>query len=66
MKSIFKGLISLYQIFFSFDKGLLSFLAPGGACKYSPTCSEYTKQMIEKYGIIEGLIKGVKRISSCR
>lgn len=34
-------------------------------CKYYPTCSEYTKQAIEKYGVIRGSIKGLKRILRC-
>lgn len=66
MKQIIVGIINFYQTFLSFDKGLLSFMAPGGACKYSPTCSEYTKQMVEKYGVIKGLILGGKRILTCR
>ena len=34
-------------------------------CKYYPTCSEYTKQAIEKYGAIKGIFLGVKRILRC-
>ena len=34
-------------------------------CKYYPTCSEYSKQAIEKYGIIKGLILSAKRILKC-
>ena len=34
-------------------------------CKYYPTCSEYTKQAIEKYGAIKGIALGVKRICKC-
>lgn len=35
------------------------------ACRFTPTCSEYTKLAIKKYGIIQGGILGVKRILSC-
>lgn len=66
MERILVVTISFYQNFLSFDRGFLRFLAPGGACKYSPTCSEYTKQMIERYGSIKGLILGCRRILSCR
>ncbi|MBI2600541.1 membrane protein insertion efficiency factor YidD [Candidatus Daviesbacteria bacterium] len=66
MKKITLVLIDFYRIFLSFDRGILSLLAPGGACKYAPTCSLYTKQMIEKYGVLNGVIKGLKRILSCR
>ena len=34
-------------------------------CKFYPTCSEYTKQAIEKYGAIKGLFLGIKRIFRC-
>ncbi len=59
-------LITFYQKYLSFDRGILSVLAPGGACKFNPTCSEYTKQQVRKYGVIKGLKLGGKRILSCR
>ncbi len=34
-------------------------------CKYYPTCSEYTKQAILKYGAGKGVMKGMKRILKC-
>lgn len=34
-------------------------------CKYYPTCSEYTKQAIEKYGVFKGCILGMWRILRC-
>lgn len=34
-------------------------------CRFYPTCSEYTKQAIEKYGIIKGGWLGIKRICKC-
>ena len=34
-------------------------------CKYYPTCSEYTKQAIIKYGTIKGIFLGIKRILKC-
>ena len=37
----------------------------GVHCKYEPTCSEYTKQAIEKYGVIKGTLLGIKRILKC-
>lgn len=35
------------------------------SCVFIPTCSEYTKQSIEKYGAFWGLWKGLKRIIRC-
>ena len=34
-------------------------------CKYYPTCSEYTKQAIHKYGALKGIILGGWRILRC-
>lgn len=34
-------------------------------CKFDPTCSEYAKQAIEKYGVIRGTWKGFKRFLRC-
>ena len=34
-------------------------------CRYNPTCSEYTKLSIEKYGLIKGTNLGIKRILKC-
>lgn len=37
----------------------------GVNCKFYPSCSEYMKQAIEKYGCIIGICKGIKRILKC-
>lgn len=34
-------------------------------CKFYPTCSEYTKQAISKYGVIKGTFLGIRRILKC-
>lgn len=41
------------------------FYAIGVRCKYYPTCSEYMKQAIEKYGVIKGIYLGIKRLLRC-
>lgn len=37
----------------------------GKHCKYYPTCSEYTRQAVDKYGIIRGSLLGIIRILKC-
>lgn len=37
----------------------------GFKCKFYPTCSEYTRQAIEKYGCLKGVFLGIKRILRC-
>lgn len=34
-------------------------------CRFEPSCSEYTYQAIEKYGVIKGSIMGGYRILRC-
>lgn len=65
MAKLLISLINFYQIFLSFDQGLLRVLSPAGACKGSPTCSQFTKQAILKYGALKGGVLGFKRILSC-
>jgi putative membrane protein insertion efficiency factor len=66
MKSIVLFLIRIYQKTISPDHGWLPILRPLGQCRHWPTCSQYTYQAIEKYGLLKGLWLGIKRISSCR
>ncbi|MFH0912934.1 MAG: membrane protein insertion efficiency factor YidD [Candidatus Omnitrophota bacterium] len=35
------------------------------SCRFEPSCSEYTKQAILKYGIFRGAWKGLKRLLLC-
>ena len=49
-----------------YKKHISSFLEDRGVCcKFHPTCSEYTKQAIEKYGAFKGIYIGIKRILRC-
>ncbi len=57
MKTLALGMIRLYKRF-------LSPLLPS-ACIYEPTCSMYTYEAIERYGVIRGSWLGIKRISRC-
>ena len=60
MKKILVFLIEKYQ------KHISSFLESKGIkCKFYPTCSEYTKQAIQKYGAFKGSYLGMKRILKC-
>ncbi len=34
-------------------------------CRFEPTCSVYTMQAVEKYGVARGVWLGVKRLSRC-
>lgn len=34
-------------------------------CRFYPSCSEYTHDAIEKYGVAKGMVKGMIRILRC-
>lgn len=65
MKILILSLIKFYQKNLSFDSGILKFIFPNKTCRFFPSCSEYTYVAIEKYGIIFGINKGLKRIIKC-
>ena len=43
------------------------FLSPllGAACRFTPTCSQYGKEAIEKFGPFKGAWLTIKRIGRC-
>ncbi|MCE3014846.1 MAG: membrane protein insertion efficiency factor YidD [Pirellula sp.] len=38
----------------------------GSNCRFTPTCSQYMVESIEKHGPIKGCAKGVWRICKCQ
>ena len=60
MKRIFIKIIEFYQKHIS-----LWLQSKNVKCKFYPTCSDYTKQAIEKYGALRGTILGIYRILRC-
>ncbi len=60
MKKFFITLINFYQKHIS-----KIFSSIGIHCKYYPSCSEYMKQAIVKYGVLKGGILGLIRIIKC-
>jgi putative membrane protein insertion efficiency factor len=47
-----------------FYQGVISPHLPP-SCRYTPTCSEYTYQAIEKYGVARGGWLGLRRLLRC-
>jgi uncharacterized protein len=56
MKLFGVGMIRLYRICF--------FWMPS-SCRFEPSCSRYTEQAIQKYGLLRGSWMGAGRIARC-
>ena len=48
-------------------RGYKRFVSPWlpSACRYHPTCSEYMREAVERYGAGRGVWMGVKRLARC-
>lgn len=57
MKYVVMGLIRLYQL-------TLSRVLPP-SCRFEPSCSAYSYQAVEKYGMFKGGWLAIKRITRC-
>ncbi|MDD4980448.1 MAG: membrane protein insertion efficiency factor YidD [Candidatus Omnitrophica bacterium] len=51
------GLLNIYQ-------SCIRRMLPS-SCRFLPSCSEYTKQAISKYGFLRGTLKGAQRLLAC-
>lgn len=58
MKFLVLDFLRLYKTWIS------PFLPP--SCRFTPTCSEYTMQAVNKYGALKGTWLGAKRILRCQ
>lgn len=65
MKKAVLFFIRMYQRIFSFDTGILQHITHVRACRFTPRCSEYTFQAVDRFGIIYGLWLGFGRILRC-
>ena len=67
MKKILIKIISFYQKYISLDTGILYRygIVSKKICHMYPTCSEYVKQSVEKYGVAKGTYLGLRRIFKC-
>lgn len=59
MKVVFIFLIKLYQILLSPIKGSIA------SCRFYPSCSHYSIQAFQKYGVRKGFFLSIRRILRC-
>lgn len=57
MKAIVLALLRAYKRFIS------PALPP--SCRFTPTCSEYTYEAIQRYGVLRGGWMGLRRLARC-
>lgn len=58
MKRILIALVRFYQKFISPCKRVPS-------CRFTPTCSQYALEALEKYGALKGSWLAIKRVLKC-
>ncbi len=59
-----KILISPFLFLIKVYQTLISPLTPA-SCRFQPTCSQYSKEALQKYGLLKGSTLAIKRILSC-
>ncbi|MDP3986269.1 MAG: membrane protein insertion efficiency factor YidD [Candidatus Veblenbacteria bacterium] len=47
------------------DHGWGRYLVPAAGCRYYPSCSEYAKQAVVRYGVTRGGLLGLRRLGRC-
>ncbi len=66
MKTLILKMIRFYQKTAFFHRSIFRALyMTDKVCRFTPTCSEYTYQAVEKYGPAKGILLGFKRIIRC-
>ncbi|OGZ24067.1 MAG: membrane protein insertion efficiency factor YidD [Candidatus Nealsonbacteria bacterium RIFCSPLOWO2_01_FULL_43_32] len=57
LKTIVLKIIRFYQVFISPNLNR--------RCRFYPSCSSYAFSAVEKYGVVNGGLKGLKRLFRC-
>lgn len=65
LKKIALAMISWYQKTLSFDHSPRKEYFPYGFCRFTPSCSQYTYEAIDRYGFFIGGFLGFWRILRC-
>jgi putative membrane protein insertion efficiency factor len=55
---------AVLAVIWVYQKTLSQFLPT--SCRFYPSCSHYSQEAVEKYGVVKGVWLGVKRLGRCR
>lgn len=61
MKKLSIFLIDFYKKYFA----LILMAVFGKGCRFQPSCSQYAKEALGKYGVFRGMLLSIKRLSRC-
>lgn len=58
-------LIKIYQKTLSFNYGWPKIFFPNGHCRFRPSCSQYSLEAIDRYGVVRGGFMATWRVLRC-
>lgn len=57
-----RSVLFLLSLFMGLVRPLLG---PRGVCRFTPTCSQYAREAVTKYGVCKGIWLALVRLSKC-
>lgn len=65
MRKVLLLLIRIYQKTLSLDHGMLGKILPLRVCRHYPSCSEYARMAVGRFGVLKGSAMAVRRVARC-